>query len=172
VTGRFARFTTSQPHSIDMRRLLPTLLLASLAACGGGDPAQAGYDALGSGDYEAAASSFTKALAGTQGAQRTDLTLQLCQALAHTDAGACVAKMKELDAATELRVQDYNVVVSELMSAGAYVPATDVLKLATSAFPGDEKLVALIQKVGDAAASAGDGDALSALKGLGYVGND
>ena len=155
-----------------MRRLLPTLLLASLAACGGGDPAQAGYDALGSGDYAAAASSFTEALAGTQGAQRTDLTLQLCQALAHTDAGACVAKMKELDASTELRVQDYSVVVSELKSAKAYAPATDVLKLATAAFPGDEKLTAMIQDVGDAAKNAGDSDALSALKGLGYVGNE
>jgi len=172
VTARVARFRTFQPHSIDMRRLLPTLLLASLAACGGGDPAQAGYDALGSGDYAAAASSFTEALAGTQGEKRTDLTLQLCQALAHTDADASVAKIKELDASTELRVQDYNVVVSELKGAGEFVAATDVLKLATAAFPGDEKLVELIQVVGDAAKSAGDSDALSALKGLGYVGND
>jgi hypothetical protein len=155
-----------------MRRLLPTLLLASLAACGGGDPAQAGYDALGSGDYAAAAKSFSDAVAGTQGEQRTDLTLQLCQALAHTDPAACVAKMKELDASTELRVQDYNVVVSELKSAGAFSPATDVLYLATAAFPGDEKLEDLIQVVGDAAKSAGDTDAMSKLKGLGYVGND
>lgn len=155
-----------------MRRLLSTLLLASLTACGGGDPAQVGYDALGSGDYETAASSFSKALTGTQGEKRTDLTLQLCQALAHTDAAACVAKMKELDAATELRVQDYNVVVSELKSAGAFDQAIDVLTLAMSAFPGDMKLAELVQAVGDAASSAGDSGAMDRLKGLGYVGDD
>jgi len=155
-----------------MRRLLPTLLLTSLAACGGGDPAQTGYDALGSGDYATAASSFREALGGAEGAQKTDLTLQLSQALAHTDAQACVAQMTQLDAATDLRVQDYNVVVSELKSAGAYTAATDVLELARGAYPGDEKLTDLIQAVGNAAASAGDTDAMARLKGLGYVGDD
>lgn len=156
-----------------MRRLLlPSLLLASLAACGGGDPAQAGHDAYGSGDYAAAASSFREALAGAEGDQRIDLSLELCKSLAHTDPAACVAEMAKLDAATDLRVSDYNVVVAELNSAREYMPAVDVLKMAKAAYPEDEKLVALIQKVGDAAASAGDSDALQALSGLGYVGND
>ena len=40
------------------------------------------------------------------------------------------------------------------------------------AFPGNDKLVQMRDAVGDAAKREGDDSALSALKGLGYVGDD
>jgi len=170
--------------------LLPLLLLG-LAACGGAtDPAtqvDAGYSALSAGDHAAAVTSFEGALAGLEAGtpQHLDAKLGQIQALCYTDPGSASQELLGLSKDSGVKAGDYNKVVTELVAAAQAKAATDtdqasatineavaILTKGKETFPDYDKWDALIKKTGDRAASLGSGDALEALKGLGYVGGD
>ncbi len=168
-----------------------SLLLLGLAACGGGsDPAaqvDAGYSALNSGDHAAAISSFEGALGGLEPGTPKHLEAKLgqIQALCHTDPARARGELTGLSKDSGVQAADYNKVVTELVAAAQAKAATSqdevvatineavaILTEGKSTFPDYDKWDALIKKTGDRAASLGSGDALEALKGLGYVGGD
>jgi hypothetical protein len=164
--------------------LAAPLLLLALSACGGGDPAELaeqGYRALGSGDAPTALAKFEAALKGMDPADERYLETRLgaLRARAYGDdrtkeekPRASAAVVDFLALGGRLRAEDYRVFVTDLASAGAFMPAVDVLKAGQTAYPEDPKWESLIQRVGDAAKVAGAGAALSSLKGLGYIGGD
>lgn len=166
-------------------------LLLGLAACGGGsDPAaqvDSGYSSLSAGDHAAAVTSFEGALAGLEAGtpQHLDAKLGQIQALCHVDPVRARGELLGLSADSGVQAGDYNKVVTELVAAAQAKAAADqdaavatineavaILTQGKQTFPDYDKWDALIKKTGDRAASLGSGDALEALKGLGYVGGD
>ena len=164
-----------------IRAPLPLALLAclplTLAACGGGDPAEhtdQGYAALNSGDAETALDHFAAALG----------------ALGPTDPGYERARMGEIEAKIRLRPDaaaqsflayateqpsqvdagDYHKVGVQLSERSALSDAVVVLDAGLKRFPDDPKLAEAMEKTTAAAQKAGDSGALDKLRGLGYVG--
>ena len=161
-----------------MQRILAlTLSLAPLlSACGGAaaadpaDAADAGYRALGKGDYSGAVSHFDTALAtAAPGADTKELALARCEALAHTDPKAVEASMKSIQG---LSAKDYGLIARACLSSKAYTEAGQVMHLGVTAFPDEPAMETLKNEVANAVAKSGDKAANDALKGLGYLGGD
>jgi hypothetical protein len=148
---------------------LPGLLL--VGACGGQSSEKAAYQALGSGQFAEAVGLFDRALSVVEETDERYLGLLLgkCSALASTDA----PRARDLFLATAdshaLKVQDYNLVVSHLVSARAFDPAIDIMEEGAKAFPDDPKIKEMGQVVRKASEKTGDTAALARLKSLPYL---
>ncbi len=158
--------------------LAPAILLFSLAACGGAVDPQAetrsGYEAHNTGDYAGAVEHFEAAIGAMEAGNPKFLEASIgrCRSLAHQFPTQAREEFLSLAKTIVVEIADYTSIVAELKVARHYTDAVEVLAAAMGAFPDNEKLVQLRDKVGDAAKREGDADALSALKGLGYVGDD
>ena len=162
-------------------RTTTALLIAlstSLAACGGGNPKEDAFAALNSGDFAGAIADFDKAMDGVEqgSSEHIELAVGRCEALAHTDAEAAKNAMIALAEAHKDGVKsgDYKLVASKMVDAKNFEPAIHLLDDGIkNRFPSDsEKLTALIETITMKAEKSGDAGALSALKGLGYVGGE
>ncbi len=159
-----------------MQKHLASLLLLSLAACGGGDPKADGFAAYGSGDYTTAVAKLDEALASrTQAdADYLEIAVGRCQALAHVDAAKCQKEFLALAGANAdgIQSQDYSMIISELVAAKGFEPAVMVVDDGIKRFTESPKLVQLKDKIVQESKKAGDAGALKALDGLGYLGDD
>ncbi len=157
------------------RTILSTLLLTlGLAACGGSvDPKEAGYDAFADGDYQAAAGHFESALEGlaTDDPAYRDLKIDLARSKALVDPDGAKDVVTALGGEVELEAKHYSKITADLVSAKALAPAVEVVHLGLEAFPDDQKLAQVLERVKEASDAAGDTDATDALSGHGYIGN-
>ena len=156
-------------------RLLSLALLA-LAACGGSSDPRAlvseANTALGNRDYATAVSKFDAALAGAKDAALIrDAKLGRCEALAYTDASRAQSEFLALAGAETVDYSSYNSVAVALTSESKFEEAIAILSQGMAKYPAEKRFEKLRDKIGDAAKNAGDSGALSALAGLGYVGN-
>jgi hypothetical protein len=157
------------------------LCLLPLASCAGGDPknlTDEGAKALNSGDYEAAAKSFDKALAELGGDTTHPDWLRAkmgaIQARTQTDATKAKNEFLELARASPSKVtpDHFNLIGSRLGNAGHLTEANDVLEAGMAMHPESPHLKTLLVELGKKAESSGDAAVLEKLKGLGYVGGD
>jgi hypothetical protein len=152
-------------HSLLLALLLP------LGACGGasGDPKEAGYQALQSGDYAAAAADFEKALAARSpsDADYVEVAVVHCQALAHVDPAK--TKTTFLALGDQVTDKDYSSVVVELVDVKEFQVAIDILEAGVTRFPESPKMELIKDKVVKASLETGDPALLAKLKGLGYL---
>ncbi|MCA9002456.1 MAG: hypothetical protein KDB61_11065 [Planctomycetes bacterium] len=151
---------------------IPAALLLA-ASCGSEDPAQAGYAALQSGDFQRAESLLKSAqdAASTDGAKAHELGVARCQALAHLDPVDCQRTFLDLAQATPtMDSRDFELVAGELIGLKAYDPAAFIVGAGITRFPEDERLPKLMEKL-QGLAQSGDAPGLQAtLTGLGYGG--
>ncbi len=161
-----------------MRTTLLALGLAlPLAACGGGgspaDLTDDGYAALNSGDPSTARSKFEDALEGLAETDAGYMRAKMghIEALVRTDPGAAQEEFLALASSTELKALEYRKIGSQLMNEKAFTEATAVLDAGYKKFPDDDKFKAVIDQLAEAAAAAGDAEAMSGLEGLGYIGD-
>ncbi len=157
---------------------LTLALLLPLAACGGSKDSRslisAGNTALNSGDHAAAVASFDAALKGLKPdemALQRDALLGKCEALAYVDSEKAKNEFLRLAESESLSYSDYNRIAVALTSASKFGAAVALLEQGMAKYPTEAKFAQLVNKVGKAAESAGDSEAMSKLKGLGYVGN-
>jgi hypothetical protein len=159
-----------------MRTAHPTLFLAlavtlGLAACGGGNPKTAAWDAYNSGDYPAAVAKFDSALRGVEAGSPDHVALSVgrCQALAHQDGKQAKTEFLALATSAEVEVGDYTILVNELLGLQQWVPAIELMDAGVKAFPENPKMGLLRDKVVAKSKESGDAGANAALKGLGYL---
>ena len=160
---------------------LIALLACLQTACGGSsDPrtlTDEGRKALNSGDYQAAASSYEKALAelenNTDSPEWKQAKLGLVQALARIDAARAKKDFLDYAAANPSKVNDsdFNLIAGRLADANKLNEAIEVLKVGKEKFPESPHLDTLGDQLAKKAQSSGDAGAQDALKGLGYVGD-
>lgn len=168
--------TTTPFHTLFMRTQYSILLALtlSLTACGGGgDPKEAGYAALQTGDHAAAVSAFDEALAASDSSAPDHAELQLarCEALAYVDGAKAEAEFRSLcEGGSDIGVKQYSLIAGALLAGNAMLNAVNVVDMGVNAFPDDAKMAALLEKVKEAAKE--DPAALDALKGMGYLGGD
>ena len=166
------------------RRPLPHLvtLLLLLASCGGGggDPAaatDAGYQALGTGDFASAESEFETALAAigadTAHPQYLKAKLGSITAACRTDPARAQSELLALAEALPDQVGErtYADIAGRLGDAGNFGEAVALLDAGKQRFPESATLDGLGQKLVKQAEQAGDAGALDALAGLGYAGD-
>jgi len=167
-----------------MRIQLTALLLAlplALAACSGPSDPKALIDeatqSLNSGDFKGAKGGFESALAAL-GDDKSDPSYMRAkmgwiEAEAHIDGESAKEAFLELAGTAEANFQpkDYIKVGSILSSAKNYTPAVYVVDAGVKAFPDDEKLQKVIEKLQADVAAADDPAATAALDGLGYTGD-
>lgn len=162
-----------------LRPFLPFLLIL-LPACSSSDPralVDEGSQALNSGRYAEAASSYEKAIAAmgedTQNPDWKRAKMQLFVALAHVDAARAKDGFLQFAAAgpSTVKDDDYNRVASELGAAKKLDEAIAVLEAGKKAYPESVHLDALGKDLVKRAQESGDAGALDSLKGLGYVGD-
>jgi len=158
-------------------RSLPLALLLTLAACGSADPAaqvNESYTSLSARDYSAAEAGFAEALPqltpGTSDHQRAQLGL--LRARSFSDAVGAKADFLAYAKANELKVSDYTVFITDLVSGENLEEAIEVQAEMKATFPENPKVDEMGNALVDMAKSAGNSSALDALSGLGYVGND
>lgn len=154
------------------------LVLCSLAACGGSDPkalTAAGAKALNSGDPKGAIASFDRALEGMKPNDPDFLRASIgrCQALARTEPARARTDFLELAKAHPERVREpeFVAVAMELASRGSIGDASAIAEEGMKRFPNAAEMLALRDRIGDAAKEAGDPESLKAMKGLGYTGD-
>lgn len=157
-----------------MKALLSLLLLLPLFACAGetADPATAGHKALAERDYHGAVEHFRSALASAaQAAEKLELGLALCRALAHEDLAASKQEFLDLARAGALETKAYTDIVREYFNLGAegLGAAVEVVHSGLQQDPENEKLKQYLDKLKAEAAKDPGGDLASQLKGLGYL---
>lgn len=173
--------------------VLCTSLLLLAASCGGSDVSanaalDSGYSALSAGDHAAALGHFEGALAGLQPADADFLGAKIgqMQSMAYIDPAKAKALLLAVPKDAGVTAKDYSSLVTDLGNAAQNMAmnedkdgANDTMSIAISiliegqtAFPEYDKWDALINKTGDRATKLGSADALSALEGLGYAGDD
>lgn len=158
---------------------LAALLLAlALLACGGGDPGKLtdeGVQALNAGKPAEALAKLDQALAGLQPAtpEWHRATVERLRALAASEPARAASESERIarEHPAALEAQDFETIARALQAKRAFAEATAVLQVGIQQHPESPKLAALVQEIGDAAASAGDSKALDALRGLGYAGD-
>ena len=164
---------------------LASLLLASLTllvSCGGSsDPAaltNAGHKALGSKEFAAAQSDFDAALAAIGGdtshPSYLDASLGAIEARAATDAAKAKDDLIALAQANPGKVteRDFARIADRMGSAQKFTEAVALLAEGKAQFPDSPTLDKLGDRMRTEAESAGATDALDALAGLGYVGDE
>ena len=167
-----------------MRQRLFLLLtpLALLAACGGGgsDPGaatDAGYKALGTGDYASAESEFDSALAAigedTSHPQYVKAKLGSITAACKTDPKRAETALTAMaaDMPESVGERTYADIAGRLGDAGNFTEAVALLESGKQRFPESSTLDGLGKKLVKQAEQAGDAGALDALAGLGYAGD-
>ena len=161
-----------------MRHLLPILVLCFLAACGGDDPralTAAGTKSLNSGDPKGAIASFDRALAHMDSSDPDFLRASIgrCQALARTEPERAQADFLALARSQPARVKEpeFVAVAMDLAKHNAIGPATAIAEEGMKRFTDSPDMIALRDKIGDAAKAAGDPESLKKMKGLGYAGD-
>ena len=172
--------------------LFCTSLLLLAASCGGDAGANAtldsGYTSLNSGNHAEALGHFETALGGLTPADEDYLGAKLGQLQAMSFIDAPKTKTTLLAIPTEAGVgpRDYRSIVDELTNsaeaqakggdkdkAGAtMIVAAEILGEGKTKFPEYDGWDALLKKTGDKATALGSDDALNALTGLGYAGDD
>ena len=157
--------------------LLSLVLVAS--ACSPADPkalTDQGHSALGAGDAEKAQASFDDALAQIDPSHPEWLRASLgrCQALARHDPTAAREAFLGLARSHPARVtvQDFSIVVGELVQAGAVSEAIDVMDAGIKLYPESPVMQVIKEKVIAASTRSQDPGVSDKLKGLGYVGQD
>jgi len=162
-----------------MRTTTLTLLTLTLGltACGGGggtDPAQEGLAALNDGDHAAALEHFNKALEGKTSADEDyyELAVDRARALAYVDADKVAEAITTLAGEATIAARDYRRITTDLVTEKAFLPAVQVMDLGIKAYPEDEKMEKVKEKVIAESRAANDTGALDALSGMGYLGGD
>jgi hypothetical protein len=161
----------------------PSLLLAlvlSLASCGGAaDPKshnEQGYQALNSGKHAEAASHFESALAALGSDTKSDQYLRAALGLVEANVNVNPEKARDDFLAlaransSSIGAEDYSRIGGMLANAKKCKPALDVVDAGIKAFPETPQLAKLIEKI--TADCAGDAETMSALEGLGYLGDN
>ena len=161
--------------------LVGLLALPLMVSCGGdggasGDPTaltDGGYASLNTGDYTGALGSFEQALAaiepGQPGFERA--AMGEVEALIYVDAPRAQEKFLQLATSfpDTIGARQYKTVGGKMTSEKKFVEAIAVLDAGLKAYGEDPEFPALIAKVQEQASKAGDGDAMKALEGLGYL---
>lgn len=160
-----------------MRTPTALILALSLAACDSGNPKEAAFEALNSGDYAGAVARFDRAMEGAEAgsSEHVELAIGRCEALAHTDGAAARDAMIALAGAHAGKVtaRDYGLVASRMVDAGNFDPAIDLVDDGIQKrFQGDPKLVELMDGIVKKATRSGDDAAMDKLEGLGYTSGD
>ena len=156
------------------RATILTLSLALFACSGGGDPKEAAYEALQSGDYAAAVDGFgalvAKASPGSP--EHLELAVEHCRALAHTSPETAqttfIALADELG--EKITPKDYSMVVTELAGEKAFMPAIALLEKAGEKYADNETMKSLFEKVKARVEAGEDPEAVKALSSLPYAG--
>ena len=154
---------------------LTLLLTLGLAACSGSqDPALAGLEALNSGNHAEALSHFDTALAEKTSADPDfyELSIDRLRAMAYQQPEAVPAGVTALAGQATVTARDYRTITTDLVSGKQFVSAVNVMDLGMKAYPDDEKMGLVKDKVIAASKAAGDAGALEALAGMGYLGGD
>ena len=149
------------------------LVVLAVTSCGSSDPVEAGYAALGSGDFASAVARFDDALETREpeGADYVELSIARCRALAHVDTERALADFAALSAAIaddeRFRDREVSTFVGEvlLVDAAAAVHAMDV---GMKRFPDSQRMKTILERVRHAAEN--DEGAAAALSSLGYGG--
>lgn len=151
--------------------------VSTLAACGGADPAtqvRDSYNALSSRDYSSAESGFSEALtqltAGTPEHMRAQLGL--FRARSYSNPAGAKTDFLAYAKAQDLQIIDYTQLISDLVSGDHLDEAISVVSEMQTIFPNEARVDEMGKLLVAKAKSAGNSNALSALSGLGYVGND
>lgn len=172
--------------------LFCTSLLLFAASCGGDTSANAtldsGYTSLNSGNHSEALGHFETALAGLTPADDDYLGAKLgqVQAMAFIDAGKTKTTFLAIPKDAGIGPKDFRSIVTELTNsaeqtakggdkdaAGAtMIVAAEILGEGKVQYPEYDGWDQLLQKTGDKAKALGSDDALNALTGLGYAGDD
>ena len=144
------RSLTSPTPAMRTQHALALALALSIAACGSGscDAKEAGYQALQSGDFEGAVTSFEEALAtrSMDDADYVEVAVGHCQALAHVDAAKTKTTFLALgDHTTD---KDYSIVVAELVSESEFEVAIEILAAGVARFPNSPKMQQVKERVG------------------------
>jgi hypothetical protein len=159
-----------------MRRVaLGFLLLA--AACAKPSVAElaaAGHQALGRSDFATALECFHEAaeLAGPGTDAFVANRLAECEAWCGVDGARAAREFLALaqDHPAGVGQREYVSLITKLSAGRRYDAATSVLQAGLERFPGDAKLDELGHALAQAAANAGNEDALGDLADLGYLG--
>ena len=157
------------------------LLPLALAACGGApaDPValrDAGYEALGSGDWSGARADFQAGLKAigddATNPEFANLSLGAVEAQIQIDAAAARDEFLAFSSkhGALLEDRDYSSVAGKLAGAGKLTEAIAVMDAGIKAHPKSESLQKVQASIVAKAQAAGDADALSDLAGLGYLG--
>ena len=156
------------------------LALPLMVSCGGdgasGDPdalTDGGYDSLNTADYSGALSSFEQALAAIEPGQPgfTRAAMGEIEALIHVDAKRAEEKFLQLATSfpDSIGAQEYKNIGGKMTSEKKFLEAIAVLDAGLKAYTEDPDFPVLIATVQEQASKAGDGDAMKALEGLGYL---
>jgi len=158
---------------------LSCLLLS--ASCGGSaDPsalAGSGMEALRSGDYSAAESSFQKALDAMGGdmahPEYKRVMMGIIEARIHSDAGRAQEDFLALQGTLGDKItdRDFQSIANKMGGADHFTEAIALLTVGKEIFPDSATLDKLGVSLAKQAAAAGDSSATDALAGLGYVGD-
>lgn len=158
-------------------RYVPLVLLIALSACGGTDPrdqVRDSYSALSSRDYAGAEAGFTEALTQLEPSSPEHMRAQLglYRARSYSDPAGAKTDFLSYAKANGLAIIDYTQFISDLVSGDHLDDAIRVVGEMKTIFPDDPKVDEMGNLLVTKAKSAGNDDALNALSGLGYVGND
>ena len=156
-------------------KTLLLLLPLGLISCGGSqDPAVAGREALSDNNYQEALTHFDAALTGKTSADPDfyDLSIDRMRAMAYHQADEVTGALSALAGQATISARDYRSITTDLVTAKDFVAAVSVMDLGMKAYPEDEKMVKVKDKVIAASKAAGDAGALEALAGMGYLGGD
>ena len=161
----------------DLPLALALALALTLIACGDADPvAQVNESsaALNAGNYSAAEAGFEEALTQLKPGSADHLRAQLglLRARSFSDAPGAKTGFLAFAKANDLRVNDYTLFITDLVSGDNLEEAIAVVSEMKIAFPDNPKVDEMGNALVDMAKSAGNSSALDALSGLGYVGND
>ncbi len=162
---------------LSFTRCLSLCFFTALAACGGSDPAaqvRDSYSALSSRDYSGAEAGFTEALQGLESGSSEHMRAQLglFRARSSSDPAGAKADFLTYAQANGLAIIDYTQLISDLVSGDHLEEAIAVVAEMKTIFPDDPKVDEMGNMLVAKAKSSDNSDALDALSGLGYVGND
>ena len=162
---------------------IPASLLALsllLGACGGADDpaalADAGTQALNSGNYEDARADFRRAselVAGDAShAQFKRIELGGIEAQAYLDPAKARDELLALAAENQglLQDRDYSAIATAMVQTKEFGVAIDVIDAGRKAFPDSQRLVKLTDAIVAESKRSGDSKLLDKLRGLGYTG--